>query len=125
MFINIIYIILLALIIWFFLDQEYYSPKARLKRLWKIVNKLSIEINKTSSGNFEINSAYLLQRNKVGKYINSILEYYFDPENDEEYMAENKYWDEYTQNEEFVKTKVKSLLIQKEDWDKIKKLLDQ
>ncbi len=113
---------------WFGANLSYhffYSPKARVKRLWGKIYRLSSIFK-----NPEVLPAYVtypteLAKNKIGKEINSLLDNEFDPEEDKEYIETNKYTDPYIEHDEYVKKQVGRLLIQREDWEKIEKLLNK
>lgn len=84
---------------WWFFYNFFYSPRALIKRLWKKELKLASELGKMRKGVEMpeviegINSVYLPHMEKNGKMINALLDYYFDPEEDEEYIQENRYND--------------------------------
>lgn len=84
---------------WWVLYNFFYSPKALIGRLWKKELNLASELGKMRKGVEMpeviegINSAYLPHMEKIGKMINALLDYYFDMEEDEEYIKENRYND--------------------------------
>jgi replication-associated recombination protein RarA len=112
---------------WFILDQYYYSPKNQIKRLWNKVHKLSELINKLGSDYIPdyISDSPKDKINKIGKVINSLLDYHFDSEEDKEYIEENRYTDDSIKREEFIIKKANKFLIQEEDWEKIGKFLSK
>jgi len=121
----ILIIIFIVIPTWYILNESFYSPKERIKRLRKKVHKYSDVINKLHTDVYSIGEPYKIQRNKVGKVINSLLDYHFDQEEDKQYIEENRYTDEYTKHEDFIKKKIQSLLIQDEDWVKIENILNK
>lgn len=75
--------------------ELWFSPKAMIEKLWKEVFKFSHEIGKLKKLNEEVGwriniGAWQKQIDKREKLINALLEYYFDPEEDEEYISENR-----------------------------------
>lgn len=76
-------------------DSILFSPKAQIKELWKQIFKLSYKIGELRKKNPEFDPLsewlYTEESNKHGKMINALLEYHFDPENDKEYIEENRY----------------------------------
>jgi hypothetical protein len=83
-----------GLVAWGLVYEFLYSPKARIKRLWKEVFLISSKIyeqKKLSEGTYDpLVRAYEKIIEKKEKMIGSLLEYYFDPEEDGEYIHENK-----------------------------------
>lgn len=74
---------------------KYFSPKARIQRLWKEVFKLTYElaeIRKKADGMtlYHFNVSYGKAIRKRYSLINGILDYYFDPEEDESYIKEHR-----------------------------------
>lgn len=71
-----------------------YSPKAQIKRLWKEIYKISFQIGKSKKIFENDYDPFAAECKKIidkkEKMINALLEYYFDPENDTEYIQENK-----------------------------------
>ena len=84
---------MVSLMTWFVLDQNYYSPKAQIKRLWKRVHKLTglkVKFEGDSVAEYLCNGSYEKEISKEKKKINFLLDYYFDPEEDKEYIKNNK-----------------------------------
>lgn len=82
------------LVTWILIREYFYSPKARVKRLWKEIYIISYKINKWRTTDSVLNSLTLepyenaIRRKK--KMVNALLDYYFDPEEDREYLEENR-----------------------------------
>lgn len=79
---------------WWIVYELLYSPKARIKRLWKEIFTIAYkigDIRKRFGENYNdpLTGAYERINDKKKKMIKAILEYYFDPEEDEEYIREN------------------------------------
>jgi len=123
MTLKILSFLIVILVTWFILDRNCYSPRAQIKMLWKEVHKLSELIYGTRSG--YVPDCIKEKRTKLGKFINSLLDYYFDSEEDREYREENRYSDAVIEYEENIKRQVNRLLIQDEDWKRIEKLLNK
>lgn len=69
-----------------------YSPKAQVKRLWKKIYKLNqfkIDCGDDSARDFLVNDSVYSNISNQKKKINILLNYYFDPEKDEDFI--NKY----------------------------------
>ena len=83
-----------ALTTWVFLYEYLYSPKARIRRLWNEIFVISHETGKHSSedsvADSLIKESFEKAIQKKEKMINSLLDYYFDPEEDRGYIEENK-----------------------------------
>ena len=87
---------MISLITWFILEENYYTPKAQIKRLWKRIHRITASLPKSyfdtdSSIPSYVYSPWLEKRNQIGKVINSLLDYYFDKEEDKEYIKNNRY----------------------------------
>ena len=92
MYINLFSFLLIVALVWWLTYQFFYSPKARIKRLWEEVFKISFRIGEqTKKGESpipeDVNAV-----NKKKRLINALLDYYFNPENEEdkEYIEQNK-----------------------------------
>jgi len=69
----------------------WYSPKARIKNLWKIIHRYSPLLRPDLMLG---ESAYPELAQKIrehGEMINLLLKYNFDPEEDKEYIEQNKW----------------------------------
>lgn len=91
---TIIIILATAFITSLFIYEFFYSPKARVRRLWKEVFTISHEIGKYNSKDSvedsSVKEPYEKTMRKKEKMINALLDYYFDPEEDREYIKENR-----------------------------------
>lgn len=70
-----------------------YSPKAQVKRLWKQINKLNklkIDCGNDSTRDYIVNGSIHTAISNNKKKINILLDYYFDSEEDEEYISKNR-----------------------------------
>jgi len=90
-----IFIILSTVVItWIIINEVFYSPKARIKRLWKEIFTIAHKIGKYNSEDSVADSVVkepyerVIQKKK--KMISSLLDYYFNPEEDQEYIEENR-----------------------------------
>lgn len=86
-------------ITWWFLYEYLYSPKAQIKRYWKEIFEITATIakirnaGKDAEGNevYPIDLSGLEQQvEKKKRIINALLEHYFDSEEDQEYIEENR-----------------------------------
>ncbi len=83
-----------GLVAWGVVYELLYSPRATIKRLWKEIFTVSYkmgDIRKRLGENYNdpLTKAYERINEKKKKMIKTLLEYYFDPEEDEEYIREN------------------------------------
>lgn len=91
-----LYIAVAAAGISLFICEIFYTPKSRIRRLWNEIfkiEKLKAENIKKSGDPVLFNfilSHYELPIEKKKKMINALLDYYFDPEVDAEYIEENR-----------------------------------
>lgn len=91
--INIIIFLLGAYVGGNFAFYFIYSPKAQIKQQWKAIQRLGgakIDFKEDSVASYIVNSPYdeaILKRKKV---INSLLDIYFDPGKDEDYIKQNR-----------------------------------
>jgi hypothetical protein len=83
-----------ALVMWLIAENTIYSPKARIERLWKEIFAITTKIVEQEKRFGKIYNPlvnlYEKENLKKKKMINALLEYYFKPEEDEEYIRENK-----------------------------------
>ena len=82
------------LITWWSIYELFYSPRARIKKLWEEVFSIASKIHdinkKYPEGSLFVIRAYEKEREKRDTMINTLLDYYFDPEEDREYVEENR-----------------------------------
>ena len=87
-------IIIVALVSWWLTYEVFYSPKARVRSLWAEIFKLAYKVAEQKKQFTDIPDpladAYEKIINKKKLMINALLEYYFDPEENQEYIEENK-----------------------------------
>lgn len=83
-----------AVITWVVTSELFYSPKARVRQLWKEVFKLAQKVGEQKKRFPDIPNpladAYEKIIYKKKQMINALLEYHFDPEEDQEYIQENR-----------------------------------
>ncbi len=91
---TILTILATAFITWVLAYEGFYSPKARIKRLRKEIYTISSEIGKLYTNDSVVDSLTLKPYenaiHKKEKMINVLLDYHFDPEEDQEYIEENR-----------------------------------
>ena len=92
---SLISILIVIVLTWWGLDTFYYSPKAQIKKLQKEIIQLIAKKEPlkdtpkwVSEDTYE--SFYKEAISCRKKLIDALLEYYFDPVADEEYIRENK-----------------------------------
>lgn len=82
-----------AVITWFVTNELFYSPKAQIKRLWKEVFALTKELakynGKDSVADSVVREPYEKAIRKKKEMIRVLLDYHFDPEEDQEYIQKN------------------------------------
>jgi hypothetical protein len=76
---------------WLFLYNFFYSPKARIKSLWKRILEIAEIEEKIKSNDLLLNLPFTHLRKKPGSHINSIIECELDEEKDVDFIEENKY----------------------------------
>ena len=70
-----------------------YSPKAQVRRLWKQIHKVNqfkIDCGGDSVRDLIVNESVYTTISKQKKRINTLLDYYFDDEEDEKYRNKNR-----------------------------------
>jgi hypothetical protein len=89
-FLEVIIFICICLVIY----NIFYSPKARIRIIWRQIYRIPIKMARAKrqmpdeARHFDEMSKQALDiRYRV---INALLEYHFDPEEDKEYIQENK-----------------------------------
>lgn len=91
---TILIIFAIILITWEVVYNFFYSPKAQIKRLWKEVFIIEHEISKYNSedsvADSFIKAPYENAIRRKKKMINALLNYCFNPEEDREYLEENR-----------------------------------
>ena len=68
-----------------------YSPKAQIKKSWKNIQLIRSLTPRSEHIPEIIYSEPDKRIADIGKHINYLLEYYFDPEEDREYIEQNKW----------------------------------
>lgn len=74
----------------------FYSPKSHIKRLWKDIEWCAYEIAQMPKGEGRdmVAEAFKPRMDRARKLINSVLDYYYQEQNDEEtmrFVQENRY----------------------------------
>lgn len=91
---ELIYAIMLICLGWWVCYNFWYSPKAQIKRILKQMYKLPIKFSrmkrKYDQPEIKINSACIEQLKSRNKFINALLDYYFEPEEEKEYIQEKR-----------------------------------
>lgn len=93
---TIFYILLAIGGTWWFVYERYYSPKAMVKTLWNEIFELTNVIKKIKDGSKDsfladtANAPFEKQIERRKIVIKALLGYYFDPEEDEEYIEDNR-----------------------------------
>ena len=90
---EIIIILATVVITWLFVHEYLYSPKAYIRRLWKevfVILRRSNDHMKNYNDNGFLEGVYEKELQKRYKIINALLDYYFDPEEDSEYIEDNR-----------------------------------
>lgn len=86
-------------ITWLFLYEYLYSAKAQIKRYWKEIFEITVIIAKIRNAgkDLEGNEVYPIDLSEFEyqiknrkKIINALLDCYFDLEEDQEYVEENR-----------------------------------
>lgn len=106
---ELIFILLLICIGWWAGYIFWYSPKAQIKRLWKQIHQITFALEKDKKEHPDIIwgicrlvrvgwwiFSYIADESvieKKGKMINALLDYYFNQEEDAEFIEQNKYKD--------------------------------
>ncbi|KKS91487.1 MAG: hypothetical protein UV65_C0005G0019 [Parcubacteria group bacterium GW2011_GWF2_43_11] len=79
---------------WLLTYVYFYSPKARIERLWKEIFRITFRKKEQEKISRDICNPLVEEYEKMirkrYKMINSLLDYYFDPEEDQEYIEENR-----------------------------------
>jgi len=103
MYIDIFGFLIIAGLVWWLTYHFFYSPKARINRLWEEVFKISYKIGeqkrKQEYSNFVrvgwgpfsmVADESVIEKKE--KMINALLDYYFNPNNEEdkEYIEQNR-----------------------------------
>jgi len=86
-------ILLISLATWSIVYEFFYSPKAQIKKLWGEIFNISFKIAEQKKLNYDSNPLVNIYENVINKkkaMINALLDYYFNTEEDEEYVKENK-----------------------------------
>lgn len=83
-----------VLITWMFVHEFFYSPKAHIRRLWKEIFVIEHEISKYNSNDSVVDSLikdpYEKALHRKERMINALLDYHFDPEEDQEFIEYNR-----------------------------------
>ena len=91
--ISILKILFIVFVVWGVVYEVFYSPKARIRRLWKEVLSISFKIGEQKKISPDIHNPLIAEYRSIierkKKMISALLEYYLDPEKDEEYIHEN------------------------------------
>ena len=83
-----------SIVTWVVVYCYYFAPRARVKRLWDEAFKLAYELGEvrkkipSEARPFEV--SYNKAITKRHALINAILDYYFDPDEDGEYINQNR-----------------------------------
>ena len=89
-----VFVAAIAFLTWLLIHEVFYSPKAQIKRLWKEVFVLTHRMSKYNSDDSFVDSIakdpYEKVIHKKKQMINALLNYHFDPEEDQEYIKENR-----------------------------------
>ena len=91
---EIIKIVVIVVVIGLISEYYFSSPKAQVKRLWKEILEISFKMGKLKKEFPSIPSSIIYEYEKVihkkEKMINALLDYYFDPEDDQDYIEDNR-----------------------------------
>lgn len=104
---NILLLAMVALGTWGLVYEYYYSPKARIKKLYREISKLKLLSPSDSL-------IVLTEANKKGKMINALIDYYFDPVEDKEYIENKKYPDSAIEQEEWAREEERKINLKKD-----------
>lgn len=79
---------------WLIIYNLFFSPKARVRRLFKEIYKIPIKLARLKRSRLDLTSDISqkceIELNSRYKMINALLEYNFDSEIDKEYIKEMK-----------------------------------
>jgi len=86
--------IIITLLICWLIYVGLYSPRARIRRLWKQIYRIPIKMERAKK-DFPDRADHFSERCQKAlriryNMINALLDYHFDPEEDKEYIKENK-----------------------------------
>jgi len=74
--------------------EYFFSPKATIKRLWKDILSIAMKISEMKKESTEDYNPLVLEYENIiakkEKLIKNLIEYYLDPEEDEEFIEEYK-----------------------------------
>jgi hypothetical protein len=83
-----------VIITWLIVRELFYSPRARVKKLWKGISRLSREVGEQNKRFPDVPNPMVDVYEKIiykkKRMINALLDYHFDPEEDQEYIEENR-----------------------------------
>jgi len=79
---------------WLLIYLYFYSPKARIERLWEEVLKIAFKKKEQEKITGDVHDLLAGEYEKIirkkHKMINALLDYYFNPKEDGEYIEENR-----------------------------------
>lgn len=80
-------------ITWSYAYIFFYSPKAQIKRLWEEIFEYSFKINEQNKLGYDFNPLITIYEGiimKKEKMIHALLDYYFNHEEYNEYVRDNR-----------------------------------
>ncbi len=85
--------IVIFLLIWLVIYELLYSPKARIRIIWRQIYRIPIKIARAKRAMPDKADYFdkICEKSLSLRYkmINALLDYHFDPEEDEEYIQKN------------------------------------